>query len=631
MLRPENARRQTRRAAVLALTIAALLRLGAAEAAAQGPPSDLPGRGPVVLEGELDVIYEDDEERGEARLVHFLHTDNRRVPLRFQGDLLPDLPTGARVRVSGNLADGVVTTTSTNVTTLATSTSRTLGPQNVLVILFNFSSNPTQPWTTTTIASVNNQVRNYYLENTYGQTILSFTVAGWFTIAAPNTTCDAFTWATQAEAAATNAGFNINAYDRRVYAFPMVGACGWNGMGNVGGPRSWSNGSYTLRTIAHEQGHNFGNHHSKAMRCDSSAACTTVEYGDDRDVLGVSGIVGHMNAFQKERLGWLNYGTAPGIRTVTSSGDYWIDNYEALAGSTKALKIANPSTGGYYYIESRARTGFDANINAGVTLHSVSGSVGYQVDLAPTTTTYDSTLDVAQVFTDSALGVSFQTLSSSVDGALIRIGTTTTAAPCSTQAPSVSMATASRMTYTVTVRNNNSSTCAASAFNVAAMVPSGWSASFSPATSVSLAPGASASTTVTLAAPSATSGTYAFSVSVVDSSSGKSAAANGTVVLVTTLDVTASASVSGNGGNRAGTIAVRVTSGGQAFAGAAVTVVITDPKGVRNTLTAKTDGSGNASVKVSVKPKDPSGVYQAQVTASGGGVTGQAATSFTVQ
>ncbi len=532
MLRPENVRRQSRRAAVLAITIAGLFGLGAAQAAAQGPPSDLPGRGPVVLEGELDVIYEDDEERGEARLVHFLHTDNRRVPLRFQGDVLPDLQTGARVRVTGNLADGVVTTTSTNVTTLATSTSRTLGPQNVLVILFNFSSNPTQPWTTTTTASVNTQVRNYYLENTYGQTILSFTVAGWYTIAAPITTCDAYTWATQAEAAATNAGFNINAYDRRVYAFPRVSACSWNGMGNVGGPRSWSNGSYTLRTIAHEQGHNFGNNHSKAMRCDSSAACTTVEYGDDRDVLGVSGVVGHMNAFQKERLGWLNYGTAPGIRTVTSTGDYWIDNYEMLGGYTKALKIANPATGGYYYIESRAKTGFDANINAGVTLHSVSGSVGYQVDLAPTTTTYDSTLDVDQVFTDSALGVSFQTLSSNVDGALIRIGTTTTTTPtptpCATQAPTVSMAAASQMKYTVTVKNNNGSTCAASAFNVAATVPSGWSASFSPGTSVSLAPGASASTTLTLAAPSGTSGTYAFSVSAVDSSSGKSATSSAT-------------------------------------------------------------------------------------------------------
>ena len=42
MLRSENVRRQSRRAAVLALTIAGLFKLGAAQAAAQGPPSDLP-------------------------------------------------------------------------------------------------------------------------------------------------------------------------------------------------------------------------------------------------------------------------------------------------------------------------------------------------------------------------------------------------------------------------------------------------------------------------------------------------------------------------------------------------------------------------------------------------------------
>jgi hypothetical protein len=631
MLRRVNVRRRSSRASAFSLPLiaAGLLALNAAQAAAQGPPSDLPGRGPVVLEGELDVVYEDDDERGVARLVHFLHTDNRRVPLRFEGGSAPDLPTGSRVRVSGNLAEGTVTTTT--VTTLATSTTRTMGPQNVLVILFNFTGNATEPWTSTTIASVNDQVKNYYLENTYGQTILSFTVAGWFTISASTNTCDYSSWATQAEAAATSAGFNLSAYDRRIFAFPRVSACSWTGMGNVGGPRSWLNGSYNMRTTAHEQGHNFGNHHSKSTQCDSPSTCTTVEYGDDRDVLGVSGVVGHMNAFQKERLGWLNYGTSPGIRTVTGTGDYWIDNYEMLGGPVKALKIANPATGGYYYVESRARMGFDANVGAGVTLHSVSGSIGYQLDLAQTTTTYDSTLDVDQVFTDSALGLTIQTLSSSVDGALIRIGSTTTTTPCTTQAPAVSMAAAGQMRFTVTVRNNNGSSCAASAFNISATVPSGWSASFSPATSPSLTPGASASTSLTLSAPSGTSGTYPFSVTAVDASSGASASATGSVVLVTSLNVTASASVSGNGGNKSATVAVRVTAGSQASAGATVSVAVTNPKGVRSTLTATSDGSGNASVKVPVKPKDPTGVYQVQVTATSGGATGQAATSFTIQ
>ena len=103
------------------------------------------------------------------------------MPLRFRGALAPDLPTGSRVRIEGDLADGTVT--ASEVTVVATADSRTLGPQDVLVILFNFSNNPTQAFASTTVASVNDQVRSFYLESTYGQTSLSFSVAGWYTIA----------------------------------------------------------------------------------------------------------------------------------------------------------------------------------------------------------------------------------------------------------------------------------------------------------------------------------------------------------------------------------------------------------------------------------------------------------------
>ena len=75
-----------------------------------------------MLEGELDVLYEDDEIEG--RLLHFLNSDNERIPLRFENGDAPDLPSGSRERVTGNLADGTVTTTS--VTTIAVSASRTL-------------------------------------------------------------------------------------------------------------------------------------------------------------------------------------------------------------------------------------------------------------------------------------------------------------------------------------------------------------------------------------------------------------------------------------------------------------------------------------------------------------------------
>jgi hypothetical protein len=609
---------------VPAVLFAAILGLTPARAGAQEPPAGAPGLGPVVLDGELEVLYEDHEQG--ARLVHVLHSNNRRIAIAFAGGVAPDLMTGSRVRVRGNLANDGVTATSVEVIAASTSTT---GAKRVLVILLNFSNNPTQPWPASTLSSVNEQVRNFYLENTYGLTSLSFTTAGWYTIAATDATCDYYTWSSQAEAAATKAGVTLSAYDRLVFAFPKASACNWIGMGNLGGPRSWINGTYTLKNVAHEQGHNFGNHHSKALKC-ASGSCSTVEYGDDRDVLGKTGVVGHMNAFQKERLGWLNYGTTPTIQTVTASGDYWIGSYVAQSAHPNALRIWNPAKSGYYYVESRTKIGFDANIAAGVTLHSGVSGISYQVDLDPVTTTYDSTLDVGQVFTDSAIGLSVETVSTSVDGALIRVNMGT--APCSSQAPGVSLAASGSMKYTVTLKNNNGSTCAASLFTAAAAIPSGWTASFSPAASVSLAPGASASLTLTLAAPAGTTGTYSFTVTGKDASSGKSGSATASLTLATSLEVTASATYLGGTANkRSASIVVRAKSGTQAIAGAAVTVVVTKPQGVKTTMTGTTAADGSVTLRFWLSRKDPRGIYQVAATASSNGATGQATTSFTVQ
>lgn len=711
--------------------IAALSALGAPGVSAQGRSGRLAGAGPVTLEGELEVSYEDDEARGTARLVHVLKALGARVPLKFPGKTPEHFQTGDYVSVAGDLADGTVTTT--GVTTLAVSTSQTLGARSVLIILLNFSNNPTQPFSPSTVANVNTQVQNYYLENSYGQAELTFKVAGWYTIAATDAGCDYYTWAAQAEEKASAAGVNLSAYDRRVYAFPKASSCSWTGMGNLSGPRSWSNGSYTVRTIAHEQGHNFGNHHSRAIKCDA-AACKTVEYGDDRDVLGRPGTVGHMNAFQKERLGWLNYGAAPGVQTVTSSGDYWIDKYEGVPGYTKALKIWNSAKSSFYYVESRAKTGFDSTVPDGVTLHSSTSGVSYQLDLDPATTGYDSTLDVGQVFSDGAIGLSLQTLSTDGTGAMVRV-TLGTAASCTTQAPTVAL-TGAGPTFTVTVKNNNSPSCAASVVALTAAAPTGWSKSFSPA-SLTLASGAVETTALTLVAPTGTSGTYAFSVTATDSASGKSGSATGSIVLtavctaatpsvslkatgattytvavrnnsgsacaaslfsmsatvpggwgasfspasatlapgaslsatltlvapsgvwgtfpftVTATDaasglpgsatgsvtlsapaslvVTASASVNSRTG-KYGTVTITVgaTKGTVRAAGASVTAVVTRPNGVASTFTATTGKDGIATIKFFLASTDPSGVYKVLATVSTASATAQALTTFTV-
>ena len=72
-------------------------------------------------------------------------------------------------------------------------------------------------------------------------------------------------------------------------------------------------------------------------------------------------------------------------------------------------------------------------------------------------------------------------------------------------------------------------------------------------------------------------------------------------------------------------------SGTQAAAGAAVTVVVTTPRGTIRTLTATTAADGSATLKFWLKRRDPRGVYQVAATVSGNGATGRATTSFTVQ
>jgi len=73
----------------------------------------------VELEGELDVLYEDDDRGG--RLRHFLIERDRRIPLYFEDGADRNIPSGSRIRVTGrmrkdgNLEEGGLTVTSITV------------------------------------------------------------------------------------------------------------------------------------------------------------------------------------------------------------------------------------------------------------------------------------------------------------------------------------------------------------------------------------------------------------------------------------------------------------------------------------------------------------------------------------
>ena len=450
-----------------AMTCALIFSLGtlAFPAAAQEAPAAAAqsGVGPdqaVQLEGELEIIHQDFKD-GRGRYLYSLKlSDGTRVPLHFLKKPPTHLLTGDHVRAKGQLSNGslllysgrtnVKKTTGGTTTTSSIPVPNTFGAQSTLVILVNFQDDAVEPYT---VADAQNMffgtANNFFMENSYGQTSLAGTVVGWYTIPVSVTTCNTSQIATDANNAAAAAGANLSNYTRYVYAFPTNNACGWAGSSTVGGnpSQSWIN-QMNSQVIHHELGHAFGLWHSHLLDCGTTATIcssgTMVEYGDLLDTMGVPQTASpDYNAFQKERLGWLNYGASPSIRTVTSSGTYTINTYELGGPGPNALKIlksTDPTTGAktWYYLEARQAVGFDAfltdsiyytqNETTGVLFHlgtDGNGNSGDLLDMTPATPTttgwFDPSLAVGQSFQDSTAGVTFTPTAVSSTGATVQV------------------------------------------------------------------------------------------------------------------------------------------------------------------------------------------------------------------
>ncbi|PAU55013.1 Ig-like domain-containing protein [Pseudomonas indica] len=511
----------------------------------------------VDLEGELDVLYEDYED-GSHKLRHFLKTPfgerfelhfARRdkewqsgTPVRAQGWLLESTQPGLDP-IQGDLviaddstlllADGATTTTPSTGTTSALP--NTLGAQRTLAILVNFQDAPSdKPWTASQANSLlfgAGGVSDFFKENSNQQTWLTGTVAGWYTLPVSSTVCDGFAIEKYAKEAAQASGYTLANYDRFVYVFPK-NACGYSGMGQVGTKPSaaWIHNSLILRTVAHEMGHNLGLHHAHALDCGDTtlgSTCTAQEYGDTLDIMGYSGTVGHFNGFAKERLGWLASGN---LITVGSAGSFYLKPMSSATSSAKILKIANGTDASgqpsYLYVEFRQPIGFDAqltdrgvvdvnNVFKGVSVRQASpanGNSGYLLDMTAGSNFVDMK-DAALVGgrSFSANGMTLTTQWTDASQALVSVdfGGSAAAPTCTRAAPSISVTpgqstwlpAGSSYTYTVSVTNKDSAGCASSSFSLSANKPSGWNANLGSA-SLSLAPGASASTTLQVSAAS---------------------------------------------------------------------------------------------------------------------------------
>lgn len=472
---------------------------------------------PII--GTFESIYLDDLQNN--RFAHIYSVKDRATNRRFELHLStapdPSMLTGDLVRVEGALVGSIienaeVTVYSGDASVYAgdanpyagnanpysakapgsSSTSTTnpvvvpgaIGIQSTLVMLVNFQDNTSQPYTLgQAAAAIFTDANAFMQENSYQRTSFTGNVVGWYTL--PTTTtalqtssnCDIQTIQTEANAAATAAGVNLAGYQRLVYLFPYLSFCGFAGASDVGGnpSHSYLNGDLTTHTVLHEVGHALGLWHSHFLFCGSAiigtlSTCTKVEYGDASDDIGeIDDYAAHFNAFQKERLGWLNYGTSPAITTATTSGTYSIQPFESAGSGPKAIKIfqsvdATTGMNTYFYLEARKGIGYDSyltswsdpacinytttcpgyfcaagyhpccnsqeyaqNLTSGVVVHLGTPTVGdtsYLLDMSGTTTEWyglgtEYALAVGQSFTDPASGVTISTLSADSTGATV--------------------------------------------------------------------------------------------------------------------------------------------------------------------------------------------------------------------
>lgn len=396
-------------------------------------------------------------------LQYLLFVGNETYYLHFTGAAPSQFETDATVTVTHalKLSDGsntyqlILSRQDVKVTNPKYALPLSLGPQRTLTFIVNFVDKPTdRPWTP---AQVNElmytTINNQFLEASYQQTSLVGQTVGWYVVnVSSGDTCNNITnlVSSLGDQAATNDGVDLSQYDRKVYIFPRTTSCGWAGLGVVGGAktRSWINGALSsLRTPAHELGHNFGIYHSRLLICPGSpntGACTRDEYGDGTDIMGAAR-TSHFNAHHKDRLGWLNYQSSPPITTVTTSGTYLIDAFETNNQNPKALKVLKRAgTSDYYYLEFRQGIGFDAELGScgaacdytrGVVFHqgnTDNGNSNDLLDMSPGTSNRLVALMPGQTFTDPDApngGVTFEVVSVQSTGAVVNVNFGSTPPP----------------------------------------------------------------------------------------------------------------------------------------------------------------------------------------------------------
>ena len=571
--------------------------------------------------------------------VHRLRTGKDVLEVHFAGRAPEGCQSGFTLSVTGVRAGNRVAAESATAAASTTSLScSTTGAQNTVALLVHFPG--TTPPTNVTAASVSSflfgttgqSLSGLWQEASYGKTWATGDVFGWFTLSSSYSCQYANSITADAINTAANAGVNFQNYTR-VFIIMPDNPCGWSGNGSIGcslqsSPTGSFNGSisylYTgyltsqdeaAMLAGHEGGHNLGLNHastaswgSQTLGAVGTAPTGWGEYGDWFSGMATTYAAHYAAPHKAEILGWL---PSANYQVVQSSGTWTLLPYESAVTGVQALKVERGTgNNAWLWIEYRQPIGiYDSLFNPPVFRGAL---IHYEDSLTPplytellnfnpslNNTDY-SALGAGQTWTDPYTNLSLTVVSAAPSGLTVTVSygsgsTCTQANPTVSLSPAdPSAAAGAAVNYTVSVTNNDAAACPSSSFSIGSSQPSGWPTSFSAA-SLSLSPGQTGSTAMTMNVPAGTTpGTYAVNASAANGAVTGTGAANATVTAPSSLSATLSASSSSYSKGQTGAFTVAVSIGTVPVAGASVTFTLTKPSGGAVSKTATTGSNGTA-------------------------------------
>ncbi len=302
--------------------------------------------------------------------------------------------------------------------------------------------------------------------------------------------------------------------------------------------------NYYAGLMAHEIGHNLGLSHANGLNCGNQIIgtynnCKSFTYADRFDVIGGGWTYQPHPSASNQNL-YLKYIPDSNKITVTRGNERADGQYSLYslsrerANQTQFIRIPRPVEGGAYYLEYRSKENSDTrlpnNVFKGAILrlseipdwklkdengnYQNRGEQTYLVDLSnsnPKTSWRNFTNPAfknGQIFDDKKNKITITQVSHSQSQGSVTLKIAFGETPCVLDNPALllneprqSGLPGEKISYALTITNNNSPSCPDASFNLSAQAPIEWSASF-PTSSVGIVSGQSTTVTAEITSPS---------------------------------------------------------------------------------------------------------------------------------